>query len=449
MRDNKLNHSQFMEQSGLNSGTLSHILKGSKPISFRQLAAITEGMGLAEDYFFEAYVVECFAFSASMRRIRPFIHRCAELDRLNCIERIAHRLLDDLSYSAALFDIAEDLFVRNQWKAAALIYANVGEGEKYQHSERLAVCQYRLFVIGLGEDLDENLRAANQFEPYVNRLDEANQLEALKQLMHVFGLVHKWVKVDALAMEMHRVATIQYELQNSELSDKDCRRKGRPLYYYILYACLARSKASEECGDYKRALEFVALYSNGESWVQEKTEESRRIIAQFSEWAIANTYLYRLMSGDVEVIDEYGNYIASQEDEIFVAIRFMVQAANRYGCNIDSILERFSAYIPYQSDKTDFGEYKLAILQEGYAQFLSDLAVYRLNQNQDYAIKYILKSLELSIRINSSKNIITCMSLFEQYRDRADLETKKEFKKLSKGVHLINEKKSVVLLGSL
>lgn len=450
MKDNNMNHSQFKEQSGLNSGTLSRILQGSKPISFRQLTVITEGMGLPKDYFFDAYLVECFSFAASMRRIRPFIHCCAELGRLDCIERITRRLLDDLSYSATLFDIAEDLFAKNQMEAAAVIYANVSEGEKYQHSERLAVCQYRLFVIGLGEDLDENLRAANQFEPYVNRLDEADQLEALKQLMHVFGLVHKWAKVDELALEMHRVATIQYELQNnSEHSNEGRRRTERPLYYYILYAYLARSTASEECGDYKRALDFVALYSNAESWVKENNEDSRHIIAQFSEWAIANTYLYRLMSGDVEVLDEYANYIASQEDEIFVALRYMVQAANKYGCNIDSILERFSGYIPYQADKIEIEQYKPAILKEGYAQFLSDLALYRLNQNEDYAIKYVLKGLELSIIINSSKNIITCMTIFEQYRDRADLEAKKEFKKLSNEVHRLNAKKSVVLLGSL
>ena len=69
--------------------------------------------------------------------------------------------------------------------AAAILYKGVCEAEKYQHSERLAMCQYRLFIIDLGEDLEENFRAATQFEIYVNRLDETNQLEALKQLMHV------------------------------------------------------------------------------------------------------------------------------------------------------------------------------------------------------------------------------------------------------------------------
>ncbi|QQZ64683.1 transcriptional regulator (plasmid) [Paenibacillus sonchi] len=446
-----MSYSRFSELSGINSGTLSRVLQGSRPISVRQLDSITKGMGLAEDFLFDAYVEECFAFNVSMRRIRPFVLKCAVLGRLDCIERIVPPLLDNLSYVPAMFDVAEELLASKHNQAAALIYRHVSEAEKYQHSERLALCRYRLFLINLGEDLEENMRAATQFEPYVNRLDEADQLEALKQLMHVFGMVHKWEKVDALAKEMHKVATIQYDLQcRSERSEEIQKRAERPLYYYILYSYLARSTASEECGDYKRALEFVDLYAGGKNWVQEKDEEAKRILGQFSEWAVANTLLYRLMSGEVEVLNEYADYIASQEDEIFIAVSNMVKAANLYELNIDSILERFAAFIPYQSDKTDFGEYKPAILKESYAQFLGDLAVYRFNTNEDIdnAIELLLQSLNLSIIINSGKNIINCITLFEEYRDYADLQAKEKFKKLSSEVHRL-AKKSVILLGSL
>ncbi|MBT2286518.1 transcriptional regulator [Paenibacillus polymyxa] len=428
-----MKHSHFADISGINSGTLSRILQGNKPISMNQLVAITAGMGLPEDFFFDDYVEECFSFLISIRRIRPFIIRCAELDRLVCVEQIVNRLLDDLSYVSVLFDIAEELFANNKCLAAGILYRSVREAEKYQHSERLALCHYRLFLIDLGEDLEENVRAATQFELYVNRLDEANQLEALKQLMHVFGIVHKWVKVDALAKEMHRIATIQYDLQcRSVRSEEGQTRTERPLYYYILYAYLAQSTASEKCGDYKRALEFVALYASGESWVKEKDEEAKQIVGQFSKWAVANTFLYRLMSGEVDVLEEYADYIASHEDEIFIAMQHIVQAANLYGLNIDSILERFTAYVPYQSDKTEFGKYKPNILKESYTQFLGDLAVYRFNENKDAgsAIKLMLEGLDLSIKINNRKIINNCMTLFEQFRDYAVLEAKEAFKNL-------------------
>lgn len=451
MKQHNILHSQFADIAGINSGTLSRILHGNKPISMSQLVAITAAMGLPEDYFFDDYIEECFSI-VSIRRIRPFIMRCAELDRLDCIQKTVNQLLDDLSYVAVLFEIAEELYEDKKYSAARILYIGVSESEKMQHSERLAMCQYRLFLIDLGENLQSNLRAATKFELYLNRLDEAVQIEALQQLMHVYGTVHEWAKVDALAEEMHRLATIQYELQSrSERPTDEQTRTKRPLYYYILYAYLGRAKASEECRDYARALQFVSLYASGDTWIREKDEEAVQIITQFSEWAVANTYLYRLMSGDVDVLNEYADYIASYENEIFIAVSRMVQAANAYDLNIDRILERFKDYIPLQSDITEFVDYEVRILKESYIQFLSDLAVYRFNTSKDAnsAIHLILQSLKLSLTMNSETNIITCLTLFEQYRDFADLGAREEFKKLSSEVHQLNAKKDVILLGSL
>lgn len=452
IQDNCIKHSHFAMTSGINSGTLSRILQGSRPISMNQLTAITSGMGLPEDYFFNDYIEECFAFLISIRRIRPFILRCADLNRVDCIQQVTDRLLEDLSYVPVLFDIAEELFEDNRYLSAAILYRGVCEAEKYQHSERLAMCQYRLFVIDLGEDLEENVRAATKFETYVNRLDEASQLEALKQLMHVYGTVHKWGKVETLAKEMHRIATIQYDLQCCSVRPSETKRlTGQPIYYYILYAHLARATANEEYGDYKRALEFVALYAEGENWIQEKDEESARIIGQFSEWAIANTFLYRLKSGEIDVLKEYIDYIAPKEDEIFIAVRHIIEVANVYHFNIDGILERFKKYIPNEWEQAEFNKYESTILKEGYAQFLTDLAVYRFNENNDAvsAIKLVLEGLKLSIKMNSGKNIITCMALFEKYRDYANAEAKELFKKLSSEVYHLNAKKNAILPGSL
>lgn len=92
-----------------------------------------------------------------MRRIRPFIIKCAVLGRLDCIERIVTRLLDNLSYVPALFDVAEELFVSKYHQAAALLYDNVSKAEKFQHSERLAFCRYRLFLVELGNDLEKTI----------------------------------------------------------------------------------------------------------------------------------------------------------------------------------------------------------------------------------------------------------------------------------------------------
>ncbi|MFM9281583.1 hypothetical protein [Paenibacillus jiagnxiensis] len=53
--------------------------------------------------------------------------------------------MDDLSYTSVLFELAESLFVSDLRQAAAIIYTQVSEAERFQHSERLAICRYRLF----------------------------------------------------------------------------------------------------------------------------------------------------------------------------------------------------------------------------------------------------------------------------------------------------------------
>ena len=107
---------QFAIRSGINSGTLSRIINGHQPIAMSHLELITAGMEVSEDHFYSLYVEECFYHSApTWRRLRPFIVRCAELGRMDCIELLVHNLLDNLTYVPMLFEVAEGLFQQGHW----------------------------------------------------------------------------------------------------------------------------------------------------------------------------------------------------------------------------------------------------------------------------------------------------------------------------------------------
>ncbi|MDQ0495254.1 hypothetical protein QOZ95_003432 [Paenibacillus brasilensis] len=58
--------------------------------------------------------------------------------------------------------------------------------EKKQYLERLSICQYRLFPTRQGEDQQKNYEAAIQFEYYMERLDETDQLDALRALVNTY-----------------------------------------------------------------------------------------------------------------------------------------------------------------------------------------------------------------------------------------------------------------------
>ncbi|MEK4850312.1 helix-turn-helix transcriptional regulator [Paenibacillus sp. FSL H7-0756] len=421
---------QFSGQSGINSGTLSRILSGHQPIAMNHLERITRAMDLPEDHFYSLYVDECFYFSSpTWRRLRPFLVRSAELGRLDCVEQVVQNLLENLVYAPMLFEVAEGLFQEGLWQAAELLYKNVSASEKYQNSERLALCQYRLFRIAIGDDQARNLQAAHLFEGYLDRLDEADQLDGLNHLGHVYGSMQRWHKVDELAKKMQQLATIRYNLQRqSNRRESNEKKTENPLYFYILYAQLIRSTVCEELGDFDSALDWVSLYMDG-SWIQEDDEEVKRIVAQFQEWGTANRLLYRVMGGQYEALSEYVEFISERPDEIFIALHNIISSANRYDWNVDSILERFASYIPYRTDLAEYGVlHNKQIITNQYTQFLAELAANYLNNKRKEGIGFILQSLESSARINNESNVIKCVDLFGQHRNQANEEENEQYK---------------------
>ncbi|WP_445670288.1 transcriptional regulator [Paenibacillus sp. FSL P4-0338] len=436
---------QFSGQSGINSGTLSRILSGQQPIAMNHLERITRAMDLPEDHFYSLYVDECFYFSSpTWRRLRPFLVRSAELGRLDCVEQVVQNLLENLVYAPMLFEVAEGLFQEGLWQAAELLYKNVSVSEKYQNSERLAICQYRLFRIAIGDDQARNLQAAHLFECYLDRLDEADQLDGLNHLGHVYGSMHRWHKVDELAKKMLQLATLRYNLQlQSDRRESNEKKTEEPLYFYILYAQLIRSTVCEELGDYNSALDWVSLYMDG-NWIQEDNEEVRRTVAQFQEWGTANRLLYRVMGGKYEALSDYVEYISDRPDEIFIALYNIILSANRYDWNVDYILDCFASYIPYRTNLAEYGSlHNKQIIANQYARFLAEMAFYYLHNKRKEGIIFILQSLESSARINNESNILKCVDLFEQHRHLADEEEKEQYKLLIREVQDSHEKKIV------
>ncbi|MEK4003974.1 helix-turn-helix transcriptional regulator [Paenibacillus sp. FSL H3-0333] len=403
----KLSINQFAIASGIHSGTLSRVMKGQQALAMNHLIRVTSGMGLPEDYFYNMYVDECLYDSTpTWRRLRPFLLQCAALSRLDCIEQVVQNLLDNLLYAPLLFEVAEELFEQENWQAAALIYENVGASEKYQHSERLALCQYRLFLINLGDDPQKNLIAAAILENYVDKLDEINQLDALKELADIYLALQKWDKVSEVVEEMLRVASVHYDLHGeSGRKHRDHKLYKRPLYTYILYAQLMRSCVYEEIGDYKTALDMIPIYMD-HSWIREDDEEAWRIKAQYIDWGTANTYLYRLMDGQIEVLDAYVEYISNHENEIFMALFKIVQMANQYKWDVDHVLQRFADYIPYRKIYSIFGEHNKFLHEKNYTQFCSELATYYLTRKRYKGDDVIMQSVDLSAKLDSEQQVI-------------------------------------------
>ncbi|AJE53706.1 helix-turn-helix domain-containing protein [Paenibacillus polymyxa] len=445
-----LSLAQFGQLAGMNRGIISAIVTGNKSMSVNQLDRITEAMCLPEGEFYDLFI-ENFIIDhpPNMRRIEPFLFRCAELDRLDAIRRVVGVIMDNLLYSPKLFEIAEGLLAQGKNAAALVLYEGVAETERYQHSERLAICQYRIFTIQVGEDQSRNLEAATLLEPFVERLDEMEQLDALKDLANVYRSLRKWDKVEEVARKMRAKAEIQYSMKHqhqSRMCDESSKKLSRPLFVYIAYADLLCSGSCEAKGDYHQALQYTYAYASLD-WVLEKDEDTQHWIGLFQNWAEGNTYVYKLLSGDISVLNDYVQYIIASSDkvdkEMIVKLLNVMFAANQYKLDVNDIIKRFETVIAsfVQQPSTDM--YTKQVIPEQYARLGYELAYYYLHQGSyEDGFKYLMYSLENFHTLNNETYYLNCVGMFEHFRTHAIPETKEKYSKFIEKVWIDNVKKN-------
>ncbi|WP_431086073.1 helix-turn-helix domain-containing protein [Paenibacillus sp. 8b26] len=419
LKQKGLSMTQFGHITNLNVGTVSGIITGNRSLSVNQLDRITMGMNLPPDYFYERFVEECVEESPlNWRRVKPFVYRCVELGRLDCLQRAVSMFLDSPIYTHSLFELAEDLFHKGHRDTAAYLYENAAESERKQHSERLALCQYRLFSIRIGEDQAQNLQAAAKFEPFVDRLDEIDQLDALKDLANVYRSLSLWDKVYKFSCQMYKLGQIQYNLaHNSKREIKPVKKLSRPLFVYIAYAELMCAHACDANGDHVQALEHIRGYTDL-SWVKETDSDTLHWLGKFQQWAKINTYVNRLMSGDVSVLSDYVEYI-SGEQHIFNELLNIVEAANKYNIDVDHIIHRFEPKLASYKEPSPAEPF----LQQQQARFWYKLAKYSLNKGRyPYGFKSLINAYEKAVTINHGLLIANCVGLFERFKAYATLE---------------------------
>ncbi|POR29963.1 transcriptional regulator [Paenibacillus peoriae] len=431
LKQEGLNLSQFGQITGMNRGIISSIVSGNKSMSVNQLDLMTEGMGLPEGHFYDLFIENYIIDTPpNMRRIKPFLYRCVELDKFDSIRRVVGAIMDNLLYSPKLFEIAESLYEQGRHDAALLLYEGVAESEKYQHSERLAVCQYRIFKIQIRDDQERNLQAALQFESFVKRLDAIDQLDALVDLANVYRSLRKWERVEEVAKDLRTLGKAQYSIAHS-LKREQHKKPLRPLFFYITFSNSLIGGANYEQGNYELALQ--AAYESADlEWVKETDKETKHWKNLFQEWGEANVCLTKLMAGNREVLPAYADLITRTKDEILPGLWNIMIAANRYSIDVDDILNRLECEV------SNIHDYHGGIqtndqqnINNQLVGILSELAEYCLSRGQyEKGVRYLLDGMRKSIIINNERSILRYMIIVERYQKFVLAEAKTEYHNL-------------------
>lgn len=430
----------FAEKSGVNAGTLSGILNGNRPIAIGQLDRITHAMSLPEGSLYEMFVDECFISSTPhWRRLRPFLLRCAELKKLDCIREVLSRLLEDLKQVTGIFETAELMFEQGWYEAATIMYECVIESERSSHSERLAMSYYRLFKVHQEEGY-KNFKAAVQFIPYRHRLPEAYSLDGLVMLTDLYSVKDMWEEVEIYADELCRLAEALYT--NQCWRDPDFKPK-RPLVYYFGKGNLYKAASYENRRMFAESRKWIAKYEDL-SWFDGLDEAGFAEVEMYKMFAKGNLLCIDIKEGNQAKIPEYISFLEENPSEILEGLITLIESANRYKFFVDEHLERFTDDINQfkKMDKNGWGFQKDNKVQynDPYHTFRCSLffqkySIYCFRKgNLTEGLRNTLRCIKFSIRVSSKNNIVNSMALFEFYRKYTTKKQRYAYTKLCKEV---------------
>ncbi|MED1916528.1 helix-turn-helix transcriptional regulator [Bacillus thuringiensis] len=405
--------SKLGELTGINPGSLSEILNGNPPraITIGQLDALAKVFGHDPGWLYELYSEECLTEGRISRpRLIPYLIRCVEVGRKDCIEATVPEMLENPKNILILFALAEQLYEKGQLKESVPFYQYVIENEKDSYSNHFVMSQYRLFRAVLGTNAEENWENVIRFSPYRNRLSENYQLDALFQLARVCYALQKWNKSGEYGDELRLLAETVciHELDRLKRNKKgEPLKTERHLVYYYGMGHLYKGAALEMQGLYEEAKQYVQVYADL-GWFELLDENGRKDVERFKVWAKANSYTLEVLSGKTSIIEEYADYLDILPTiEVLAGLNAIMKSANTYHFCVDGILERFASQI------ASFDQFTEAIGLDRHLRFRYQMAIYEFGKGRiERGIEETIYCLSLADLMNRHDETLTYIALF-------------------------------------
>ncbi|WP_025027346.1 helix-turn-helix domain-containing protein [Caldalkalibacillus mannanilyticus] len=407
MKERGYTISKTAELSGMNPGNLSGILNGNPPraITIRQLDVLAKVFGYEQGWLYELYPEECISEGKVSRpRLIPYLVRCAEIGRQDCIEIVSSYLLENPKNLVILFSVAEQLFESGKKREALPFYEVIIDNEKDSYSDHFVISHYRVFRIKLGTNSEENLQATTRFAPYRKRLPENHQLDSLLQLTKASYSLQKFRDTEKYADELQELATLIY---NDQIDRKKKGRTISPLrteHHLVVYygqGYLMKGLALSTQGQYEESIPYIHKYMDL-GFFEILDDLGKQEVEKFRYWGQLNLYSTNLMIGKEKSLSQYVEFLENHPEEIFPGLLTILRIANQHGYDVDWVLDHFSKNIK-ESTNSDF------IDMGRHIRFRKELALYFLKRGKvTEGIQETLKCLQLSDKGREYKNFKTC-----------------------------------------
>jgi hypothetical protein len=379
-------------------------------------------MGYDEGTLYELFVDECFHQAAPhWRRLRPFLMRCASLGKTECIRRVVGQLLDDLAHIPGIYDTAGLMYEEGYLAEASILYECVAESEKYCHSERLAMSQYRIFLIACRLQ-DRATDAAIRFIPYRFRLPEDCVMDGLLNLAEQFAAAGRWDDAYRYAVELEELA-----LAMSPFCDGSTERRMRsdttgeeriPAVYYAR-SQLLKGSVLVELGELEGARRCMAVCRDM-SEVKNSSGGANPAVRMLKTIAEGKLLELDLLEGCRGTLSPYVEFLRHHPQEAEEGVCNILRAAVEHHYNVDEELFEFSQLIHGGWMTESRGIFPETGRMRKRARLYYYYALYLIaGKKYKEGFEFLLHSVRCARECGMQDIMLQCMFLYEEHRDKA------------------------------
>ncbi|MET3210932.1 UNVERIFIED_CONTAM: hypothetical protein ABIC26_003895 [Paenibacillus sp. PvR008] len=153
------------------------------------------------------------------------------------------------------------------------------------------------------------------------------------------------------------------------------------------YEFLSVSTALQKKGCIKEARAELEGYADL-SWFKGLDLEGEADVEQFRLWAKANSYTLDLLLGNRDILPEYLTFLENHPEEVSFGLITILEAANKYNFDIDSIIDKYSERIKRLQESEDVKQMTY------YYCYMYQLAIYhyscgRILKGQKGTLNYL------------------------------------------------------------
>ncbi|WP_458121003.1 hypothetical protein [Paenibacillus sp. Z6-24] len=426
--------SQFSKVSGINRGVLSATLSehSQKSMSIQQLDQMAKALQKPSGWLYDQFLTEYFSAKEKLnwRKLRPFLIRCIQLNRVDNIHSLLERLAPIPGQLQHIFDLAEELVQTADYPAVRDLYEAVIQYEKDHHSEKLAISHYRIFMMEIGLDLEKNYRAAISFKAFYQKLPIHFKLDALLKLAFHSYILQDWERVQKYAVELNQLSVSLYDLLYQQKSVSEIAvipSLLRPLVVYYAQSYLLRFGALERDGKYEEAREYLPFFKDL-SWFRGLDEEGKKEVRNFSIYADFNECNIELLQGNRDILPRYFKLMEAYPNEILPSLFILLKASNIHHWDIDYVLDKYNDVI-YPIDMLEsinmMRSYAAQASLNRHVHIYYELALYHLNRSKPLEqLDVILSAMETTIENFNNSRMVDCLALLHKLRTIPKMETK-------------------------